>query len=113
MSVIACLPPGVQLQHHAYVSDVPDYRTWREKPWYRGRPVSVVLYRADDGWRFATIAERQGIVDGRLRRPDLSDDEAKESLLQDLAVSDGVELSGEWRSDQPGWWNADLTPLAD
>jgi len=92
---------------------VPDDRSWRDKPWYPGQPVGVVLYKADDGWRWSAVTQRdgkRGLACGRLNGG-LLEHEAKAALLRGLAC-DGVELSGEWRSDEPGWWAADMKPVS-
>jgi hypothetical protein len=70
-------------------SDEPDYRTWRDKPWYRGRPVSVVLYETPEGWRWATTTEKGGIVDGWLREPGLSETRAQHLMIDSLQARDG------------------------
>jgi hypothetical protein len=57
------------------------------------------------------VTQRDGkrvLACGRLRG-DLSETEANAALLHSLACH-GVELTGEWRCDRPGWRAADLTP---
>jgi hypothetical protein len=53
---------------------------------------------------------KRGLACGRLNGG-LLEHEAKAALLRGLAC-DGVELSGEWRSDEPGWWAADMKPVS-
>lgn len=84
---------------------------WRDKPWYPGRPTAIVLSETPAGWRFALTTDRQGSVDGRLGQPELTADAAQGEMLQRLRANDEVELDGEWRTDKPGWWSADLRPI--
>jgi hypothetical protein len=94
------------------VSAAPDERPRRDKPWYPGQPVGVVLCLADGGWRWSAVTQRdgkRGLTCGRLDGG-LLEPEAKEALLRNLAC-DGVELVGEWRSDRPGRWTADMRPV--
>ena len=94
------------------MSNAPDERPWQDKPWYPGRPVGVFLYQTGSGWRWSAATERngkRGLLCGGLDG-DLSEPEAKAALLRGMAF-DGVELAGEWRSDKPGRWNADLRPI--
>jgi hypothetical protein len=50
-----------------------------------------------------------GLLCGNLTG-ELLEEEAKAALLRAIA-RDGVELDGEWRSDKPGWWAADMKPV--
>ena len=86
---------------------------WRDKPWYAGRPTSLVLYfSAEVGWRFALTTDRPAIVDGRLGETDLTPEQAKAKILDLIRGTEEVELDGGWRSDKPGWWSADLKPFS-
>jgi hypothetical protein len=83
---------------------------WRDKPWYPGRPIAVVLYRGDNGWSFALTTDRPAIVDGRLGQPDLEPDGAKDAILRQLLDNEQVVIDGEWKSERPNFWSADLKP---
>jgi hypothetical protein len=84
---------------------------WMNKPWYPGQPTSVVLYETPDGWRFALVTVKGGIIDGRLGQPELGEAEAQREMLRRLRETDEVEATGPWTSLKPSWWSTDLRPV--
>jgi hypothetical protein len=76
-----------------------------------GRPVSVVLYRTPERWRWMQVDDKGGMLDGALPdTPATSDAAAAQAeFIRRLSQAEGEPWTAEWREgEQPDWWQADL-----
>ncbi len=80
-----------------------------------GSPMSAVLYRTPERWRWAIYSD--GVYDGALLATpaDSSVERAKSDFLAMLVEVQGVEYQATWRAstaDPPGpssdWWDCEL-----
>lgn len=82
-----------------------------QEPWTA--PAStLVLYRGEEGWRYA-VHNVLGVLDGALTRlpPDTPTDDAQTELLRKVELETGLVYSATWSSEAPGCWVAELATL--
>ncbi|MFC9792959.1 hypothetical protein [Streptomyces sp. NPDC057695] len=85
-------------------------KDWRSR---LGRPVTVVLFRTPDEWRYAVyLADPGGVLDGVL--PDVSPEGSPESAQEamHLRIEDAFQqpVRMAWApTGKPDWWTGDVT----
>lgn len=85
-------------------------KDWRDS---LGAPVTIVLFRAPDRWRYALyFSEPHGVADGYLAHPgaDIEPGEAQTAACAKAEEIAGRSLAISWQaSGEPGWWTGAVT----
>ena len=83
-----------------------------DKPWTTPA-TSLELYRTHDRWRWASVDELGGILDGFLQDVDVSAPVgvAKAVLVRITEERTQLEYEVAWDQDKEDWWSAQLTKV--
>ena len=98
---------------HSVAVQLPPWRR-PSRPPSVDRARSVGLIRNADHWWFVVVSERQRVVHANLIDPHLAVEAAQSLVLDELAMSFGVRIAGQWRggsADPPDRWSATLRPI--